>query len=376
MNLFLLALTAATLGGAPPAESPEPAAGPTPLLRAADRTFAGLKNGDVEVAGYRRDLALEALLRLAKATDRPRYRTFVFEEVKRSGLTPQSTISYRAQPFGSLTFLLAEESGDRAWLDQFVKESNAYRRKVPRTPEGAITHPRGKKRGGGDAVLIDALQEYASRMARAGQATGDETYFAEAVRQFRVYRAIVRDPETGLWSQGRGWISDDPDRLSPGAWSRGHGWLIRGMVETLRHLPPESAEAKELRGYLKELADALLPLQQPSGLWHTLLHRPPGDSPAEVSGTALISGYLGVALAEGFLQGKRYEQAAEKAYAALPAYVREDGVIESVSPGPGPLMEEEPWARPSFPPGDEHGPFALFTAATGQRRLAESRTDD
>ena len=343
--------------------------GATPLLDAADRTFRGLRDGTAEARGYRRDLALEALLRLARAADRAEYREFVFEEVRRSGLTPETPVSFRAQPFGSLTSLLAEESGDRAWLDVFLKESRAYRREIPRTPEGAITHPRGKARGGGDAVLIDALQEYAGRMARTGRLTGDEEYFEEAVRQFRLHRAIVRDPATGLWSQGRGWIGGEPDRLSPGAWSRGHGWLIRGMVETLRSLPPESAGAAELRGYLEELADALLPLQRPDGLWPTLLHRPPEDSPPEVSGTALIAGYLGIALADGFLEGDGYEAAARRAYAALPRFVRADGVIESVSPGPGPLEAEAPYAVAAFPPGEEHGPFALFTAATGERRL-------
>jgi unsaturated rhamnogalacturonyl hydrolase len=329
----------------------------------------------VTVAGYRRDLAWEALLRLGRATGRKDYRTFVLQAVERSGLTPDSSISYRAQPFGSVTFLLAEESGDRAWLDEFIKESTAYRREIPRTAEGAITHPRGKRRGGGDAVLIDALQEYASRMARAGQATGEEAYFAEAARQFRLHRAIVRDPASGLWSQGRGWLLEEPQRLSPGAWSRGHGWLIRGLVETLRHTPPESPEAATLRGYLKELADALLAVQQPSGMWHTLLHRPPEESSPEFSGTALISGYLGIALAEGFLEGEPYERAARRAYAALPRSVREDGVIESVSPGPGPLMEEEPYAGRTFPPGEEHGAFALFYAATGEARLDRRAAD-
>ncbi len=53
-------------------------------------------------------------------------------------------------------------------------------------------------------------------------------------------------------------------------------------------------------------------------------------------------------------------------------YVNEQGVVRSVSPGPGPLSEEGPWAVEAFPPGNEHGPFALLFAALGAH-LMESR---
>ena len=146
------------------------------------------------------------------------------------------------------------------------------------------------------------------------------------------------------------------------------------MVETLRYLPEDSAEAAELRVYLEELADALLAVQQPDGMWPCLLHRPPGASAAEFSGTALIAGYLAVAVADGMLRGQRYEAAARRAFETLPAYVGRDGLIRSVSPGPGPLIEEGPWMTDAFPPGDEHGPFALFFAALGEQLLEERRT--
>jgi hypothetical protein len=217
-------------------------------------------------------------------------------------------------------------------------------------------------------MLIDALQDYSSRMAMLGQVTGDASAFAEAVAQYRIYRQVVRDPESGLWCQGRGW-REDRSALSPGHWSRGHGWLIRGMVDTLLLLPRESAEAMELRGYLKELADALVRVQQPDGMWHCLMNRSPSESPPEVSGTALIAGNLAIAVAEGFLEADTYEAAARRAFTALPRFVNAQGQVQSVSPGPGPLSEEEPWMVDAFEPGDEHGPFAILVAALGEELL-------
>ncbi len=46
--------------------------------------------------------------------------------------------------------------------------------------------------------------------------------------------------------------------------------------------------------------------------------------------------------------------------------------MRSVSPGPGPLETEAPWQVHAFPPGDEHGPFAILFAALGQWELQHS----
>ena len=219
-------------------------------------------------------------------------------------------------------------------------------------------------------MLIDALQDYSSRMAMLATVTGEASPQQEAVAQFRIYRDIVRDPQTGLWHQGRGW-NDDLMALSPGFWSRGHGWLIRGMVDTLLLLPKDSPESQELQQYLEELADALVKVQQPSGMWHCLLNRSPDKSPPEVSGTALIAANFAMALDAGFLYDDRYREAARRAFQALPDYVDEQGLIHSVSPGPGPLSTEAPWITDSFPPGNDHGPFTILFAAMAAEQLAD-----
>lgn len=345
--------------------------GATELSTSADRVAQAMADGQLSLHGYKKDLAIEGLLRWGQATGREDLVRQAQRTAADSGLTAGSVDNFQRGPFNCLVFWLWKSSDDSKWLPGFVEQTLQYADEVSRSPEGAIEHPRGQKRGGGQAMLIDALQDYASRMAMLGQVTGDEQHFSEAVRQYRIYRKILRDPDTGLWSQGRGWL-EDRSTLSPGAWSRGHGWLIRGMVDTLLLLPPESEEMKEMMGYLRELADALLKVQQPDGMWHCLLHRPAADSPPETSGTALIAGNIAIAVASGFLDREPYAEAATRAFAALPAYVERDGVIQSVSPGPGPLSNVEPWAVEQFPPGDEHGPFAIIFAALGEAMLSQT----
>ncbi len=320
---------------------------------------------------YMYDLTLEGLLEYARVTENESHRQKVLQIVaEQRRITPETRVPWRRQPFSCLTYALYEATGDRAWLAHFIQESRLCRDEIWRDGDGIMLHPRGEKRGGGEAMLIDALQEYTARMARTGYVTGEPEWFAECAVQFRLYRPIVRYPDSGLWSQGRGWLGESPDALSPGAWSRGHGWLIRGMEMSLRYLPRDTAEYREVQGYLQELADALIAVQRPDGMWSCLLTRPAEQSPPETSGTAMIAYHLARSLHDGHLSGETYRAAARKAFDALPQYVLSDGTVLNTSPGPGPLESEQPWLRSEYPAGDPHGTFALLFAAAGEKLLA------
>lgn len=141
------------------------------------------------------------------------------------------------------------------------------------------------------------------------------------------------------------------------------------MEESLRYLPRDSAEYREVHGYFIELLDLLLPLQSPEGLWHCLLTRTPAESPLETSGSALIAAHIVRALYHKTLEGDKYRAAAQRVFAALPLYVQPDGIVLNTSPGPGPLETEEPWLKTDWPPGDPHGIFAVLHAASAERLL-------
>ncbi len=368
VNRFALAASLLLLVSVTGAQ-PDPTGGTAALTQAAGRVAGRLLGENTAERTYRADLALEALLELGNESKRPAWRDHVFAVLARRGLQPSASVPYRTQPFGCLTFAVYRATGDATWIPEFLRESERCRFEHPRSPEGAIMHPRGAQRGGGNAILIDAMQEYAARMARAGAITGDRAWFRECIAQFRIYRTLLRDPGTGLWSQGRGWLADQPEKLSPGAWSRGHGWLLRGLTASLAEVPRDSAEFKELNACLREFEDALLPRQLPGGLWPTLLHRPPADSPPDASGSALIATAFSRAWREGWLTDDRVRVAALRAFAALPVCVDETGIVLSVSPGPGPLESEADYLVRQFPPGNDHGPFSLMFAAAEAVRL-------
>lgn len=369
----VLALVACSAGAVSGADEP---AAQRELLAAGERVARGIVRENNADRNYRIDLTLESLLELSATTNNPEWREHVFAILERRGTKPDSPAPFAGQSFGCLTFALYRATGDRAWLPVFLRETELCRRERPRSPEGAVMHPRGPQRGGGNAMLLDAMQEFACRMARAGVISNNADEIQECARQFRLYREVVRDPKTGLWSQGRGWLADRPNELSPGAWSRGHGWLLRGLTGALAELPRDSAEFRELQGYLVEFADALLPIQSENGMWRTLLHRPADQSPPDASGTAMIATAFSRAWREGWLTEPRVRDAARRAFAALPALADADGVVLSVSPGPGPLESEADYLVKSFPPGNDHGPFSFLFAVAEAVRLQSAMAND
>lgn len=343
--------------------TPTPSTNPQLLVAAARRVASRIIKEASPAANYRNDLAWESLLEFSATSGEPEWRNFVHGMLPQRGLRPDSPVSYLLEPFGSLTYALYGDTKDPRWLSGFLGETKRCRQEMPRSSDGLVMHPRGEQRGGGDAVLLDSMQEYVARMARGGVHFGDPSFIREAAEQLRLHRDLLRNPATGLWSQGRGWLSRGSTVLSPGAWSRGHGWVVRGITSSLAVLPGDCAEAVEMRDILAAMADALLAVQRPDGLWPTLLHRPHRESPSDTSGSALIATAFSRASRAGWLKGNAYRESARRAFQALPAFVDDEGVVQGVSPGPGPLESEEDYLRASFPPGNDHGAFPVIFAA-------------
>lgn len=317
-------------------------------------------------ADYRTDLTLEAILTLYDYTSDDRLLSYVRECIRKRGVRPAKPVPHHSQPFCCITFELFSRTGEKEFVQPFIDETEKRRKEAVRDKDGAVIHQSTNSRG----ILIDYLQDHASRMAKAGYLSGDNTFFDECVEQYRIHRRILRDPETGLWSQGRGWLRD-PAELSPGAWSRGHGWLIRGMVDSLRYLPPESRWSQEMRGMLEELATDLLRYQDEDGMWHQLLHLPLHRSFAESSGTALISYNISRAVREGYLEGAEFERAVRKAVAALEKCVTKEGIVLHACAGPGPLRSIDGFGSRLPSPDNPHGAPALIFGAIGGMLVEE-----
>jgi rhamnogalacturonyl hydrolase YesR len=297
---------------------------------------------------YTLDVTLEAMMVYGNWKGTEKYLDLTKQVLALRGISAADTISYRSQPFGSMNFLIGEYAENKDWFNGYVAESRKLRQEVARSEEGAIMI----NHQGGHYILIDYLQEYASRMAKTGYITDDPEFYREVVQQYQIYRNIVRNPKTGLYSQGRGWL-EDKNLLSPGAWSRGHGWLLRGLVTSMMYLPEEYRN--ELLPILHEVVDSLLKVQAKDGMWHIMLHLPKSESYPDVSGTGMIAYYMAVAVREGWLSGKAYKGSIMKAHQRLKDFITDEGQILSSSKGPGPLYSTEEYIRYEPEIDEKHG---------------------
>ena len=146
----------------------------------AGRIIARIRGEDQVWGPYPLDLSLDAILELYQATGEEKFREEVLRVMSRRQLPPGEPIPYASQPFGHVSYRLIEtdqyfltagvaENKDAA---AFVGESFKYLREVPRSREGLVLH--WGKVGEPARVLVDSMQNYASRMARAGKLTGDQ----------------------------------------------------------------------------------------------------------------------------------------------------------------------------------------------------------
>ncbi len=90
------------------------------------------------------------------------------------------------------------------------------------------------------------------------------------------------------------------------------------------------AVRRVLTGFLQRQADCLTRLQDPSGMWHTLLDDP--TSYLEASATSGFAYGILRAVHRGLLD-KGYEEAALRALPAVLGCIGEDGVVQQVSYG-------------------------------------------
>jgi rhamnogalacturonyl hydrolase YesR len=281
-------------------------------------------------------------------------------------------------PFNSLLFSLYRRTGDNRCRADFEALARLPLLSLSLSPEGAWTHPRGKF-GEGEALLIDSFQEESSRLFRLAGLLHHEKYPESdadalehlALRQFELHRALLRDPVSGLWNNGRGWRQDDPQALSPGAWSRGHGWLLRGLCASLEFAAVPTVR-EGLAGLIRETADALLRVQDEDGLWHALLHLPATESPVDSSGSAMIASGLLAGVRLAALPENPYAECAQLAARSLfELYVTPDGRVVSICPGPGPLSDESFYRVRVFSDENPHGAFAMVGLAAELLRHGE-----
>ncbi len=170
---------------------------------------------------------------------------------------------------------------------------------------------------------IDAMQMAMPVFARLGTIYNDKRYF-DRMNEMYLYTKL-KHGTNGLYStvDHLWWRDKDfvPPYKEPDGencyWSRGNGWVVAALVRTIEFLPGNSKYRKEYTVTLKEMFEALLPLQRTDGFWNVSLKDSTHFGGKEVTGTALFVYGMAWGINEGFLSKKQYKPVVLKAWNAL-----------------------------------------------------------
>lgn len=197
-------------------------------------------------------------------------------------------------------------------------------------------------------------------LAQAGALSGEQQYFDMADRHLRFMEKLDLRPD-GLYRHR-------PEADVP--WGRGNGFAAIGLALTLSELPRKGeARAHALQSY-RNLMKTLLRWQDRDGLWRNVVNHP--GAFAEFSGTAMIGFALERGLARGWISGREYRAAADRAWLAVNSRAASNGSLIDVCESTARLTTEEQYLQRAALLGEDArgGAMAMLFAT---ERMAPDR---
>ncbi|UYQ93781.1 glycoside hydrolase family 88 protein [Chitinophaga horti] len=300
--------------------------------------------GDFRLTSYEWGVTYTGMLEAGAATGDKRYTAytikrvnFLGEVVKKYKGQPTNTTPVRSvmEPHalddaGSLAASMikairagADKATVRPMIDNFL---NYVMTKEFRLKDGTLA----RNRPLANTLWLDDLYMSLPAIAQMGVLTGDNKYFDEAVKQFRLFSNRMFNKERNLFMHG--WVQD----MEPHPqfhWARANGWAIMTMVELLDALPANHEGRAEILSTLARHAAGLAERQDKTGFWHQLLDR--NDSYLETSATAIYAYCIARAINKGWLQSKAYGPMALLAWNAVSTKVAANGQVEGTCVGTG-----------------------------------------
>jgi len=215
---------------------------------------------------------------------------------------------------------------------------------LPKTKEGGFQHV-VTAIGDRDGILlnegemwIDTLFMAVLFLNKMGHRFQNQEWIGEALHQVLLHIKYLYDKHTGLFYHGWSFLLNN--NFGGVFWCRGNSWFTYGILEFI-----ESYEGTIDHGLLTYLTDtfkaqvnALIGLQAPSGLWHTVLTDP--SSYEEVSGSGAIASGILKGIKMGILD-ESYYVCADRAVKAVCKNIGEDGTVLNVSAGTGMGYDED-----------------------------------
>lgn len=308
--------------------------------------FTGLIERDfgIEEWDWPQGLGLYGLVKRLPADKNDRYLNFLDQWFQRNiklGL-PSKNINTTAPYLALLP--LSELTGNEAYRQLCLERAEWLMNELPRAGCGVFQHVTsafGDRNGVNlheGQIWVDTLVMAVLFLNQAGIVFKRQDFMDEAVYQYLSHIKYLFERSNGLIHHG--WTFNENHNFGGIFWCRGNSWFTYGVPCLLADSPDSmsSSDVRHLIATWKTQVDALVSLQDPSGLWHTVLDDE--TSYCEVSGSAAISAGMLKGIHLGILDSS-YLSTAERAVCAICNNIKEDGTVRNVSAGTGIGMNSE-----------------------------------
>lgn len=225
---------------------------------------------------------------------------------------------------------------------------------------------------------IDALQMAMPVFARLGTIYRDKRYFDRMHEMYMFTKTKhggngLYNPEEGLWWRDKDFV---PPYKEPNGrncyWSRGNGWVVAAMVRTIEALPDKHKYSSEYEKMLKDMLEALVPLQRDDGYWNVSLMDPGHFGGKELTGTSLFVYGMAWGINRGILSSKEYLPVVTKAWNALvKESVHPDGFLGWVQGTGKEPKDSQPVGYDNMPNFEDFGLGCFLLAGTEVYKLSK-----
>lgn len=212
---------------------------------------------------------------------------------------------------------------------------------LARTPYGGMQHTTYAGPNHHE-LWDDTLMMTVMPLAKIGLVLNRPAYVEEAKRQFLLHIRYLWDPTTGLFFHGWKFDENAPGgvghNFARARWARGNSWVtivIPEFIELL-DLPPNDPIRRDLIDVLLAQCKALKRLQNPDGLWRTLLDEPENEgSYVEASASAGFAYGMLKAMRKRYIAKEEFEDCAIKGIKAVIEKISPEGELLNTSFGTG-----------------------------------------
>lgn len=175
----------------------------------------------------------------------------------------------------------------------------------------------------------DALFMAPPTFAKLAKTLNDKSYLEKNDKFFKETYDLLYDKNEHLFARDASYLPETKREANGRKifWSRGNGWVMGGLVRLLKELPKDYPKRSFYLQIYKEMAEKIVSLQQPDGLWRSSLLDPDSYPGGESSGTGFYTYALAWGINNKILDKNKYLPAVKKAWAGLNSLTNPEGMV-------------------------------------------------